>query len=251
MNPAVWPLQPYCGPGPEPAEIWLRWNFDPVLLAVLAAVTLGLMFRPGVSPRQRVWAGAGMVVLLIAFVSPLCALSSALFSARFVHHVLLIGIAAPLLVMAAPGPSPRLVRWLPFLVLIQAAAVWIWHAPAPYAWALSHPAAYWVMQAGLLVPALAFWSALRRATPAWGVGALAATMVQMGLLGALITFLPRAVYTPHFGVTAPWGLTALQDQQLAGLIMWAPAAALYLAVALVRLGLWLEAESRGPETVRS
>lgn len=251
MNPASWPLQPYCGPGPIPAELWLRWNLDPALLAALAALALGLMLRPGVSRSQRVWAAAAILVLIIAFVSPLCALSSALFSARVVHHVLLIGVAAPLLVMAAPAPSPRLAGWLPGLVLVQAVAVWVWHAPAAYAWALSHPAAYWVMQAGLLAPALLFWAALRRAAPAWGVGALAATMVQMGLLGALITFLPEAIYTPHFGVTTPWGLTALQDQQLAGLIMWAPAAALYLAVALVRLGLWLEAEARAPETVRS
>jgi len=56
----------------------------------------------------------------------------------------------------------------------------------------------------------------------------------MGLLGALITFAGAPLYAPHAVSTLAWGLTPLEDQQLAGLIMWAPAAVFYLAAALWR-----------------
>jgi putative membrane protein len=64
------------------------------------------------------------------------------------------------------------------------------------------------------------------------VAALLATTVLMGLLGALLTFAPVALYAPHTLTTAAWGLTPLEDQQTAGLIMWIPAAGVYLASAL-------------------
>ena len=71
-----------------------------------------------------------------------------------------------------------------------------------------------------------------RASPLAAIAALLATMVQMGVLGALITFAPSALYAPHWSTTAAWGLAPLEDQQLAGLVMWAPAAAAYLLAAL-------------------
>jgi putative membrane protein len=57
-------------------------------------------------------------------------------------------------------------------------------------------------------------------------------MVAMGLLGALITLSSVPLYAAHFATTAPWGLTPLEDQQIGGLIMWAPASAVYLVAAL-------------------
>ena len=56
--------------------------------------------------------------------------------------------------------------------------------------------------------------------------------VQMGFLGAVITFAPRPMYAPHFLTTIPWGLTPLQDQQLGGVVMWVPGCLAFLAVAL-------------------
>jgi putative membrane protein len=58
-------------------------------------------------------------------------------------------------------------------------------------------------------------------------------VAHMGLLGALIVFAPVAVYGPHLLTTAPWGLTALEDQQLAGLVMWTIGLAPYLGATLV------------------
>ncbi len=115
-------------------------------------------------------------------------------------------------------------------------AFWFWHAPAPYATALSDPLVYWVMQASLLGTATLLWRALLMpgAEPVSVTIAIVATVGQMGLLGALIAFAPAPLYAPHLATTEPWGLSPLADQQLAGLLMWVPGAIPYGFI-LVRL----------------
>jgi putative membrane protein len=73
-------------------------------------------------------------------------------------------------------------------------------------------------------------------------------MVQMGMLGALLVFAEAPVYAPHALTTAAWGLTQLQDQQLAGLTMWAPAAGIYLVAALVLVARWIGPD-RSPQSL--
>ena len=63
--------------------------------------------------------------------------------------------------------------------------------------------------------------------------------MQSGLLGALMTFAPYPWYASYTATTAAWGLTALEDQQLAGVIMWVPAGTIYLVATLVLLGVRL------------
>ncbi len=53
--------------------------------------------------------------------------------------------------------------------------------------------------------------------------------------GALITFAPRALYTPHLLTTAAWNLTPLQDQQLGGAIMWVPGCVLFFIISMLIL----------------
>ena len=65
--------------------------------------------------------------------------------------------------------------------------------------------------------------------------ALLATMVAMGALGALLTFSGTALYAPHWMTTQIWGMTPLEDQQIAGIIMWAPASLIYLLAAMAIL----------------
>ena len=231
MTPAAGWI-PYCGPAPTPGD-W-RWNLDPALLFVLAAATVLLVWR--CRGRERALGLAAMAVLAIVFVSPLCAISSALFSMRTVHHVLLVTVAAPLIAWALPR---RPVGSLTLATAAQAVIFWSWHAPAAYGAALSNDLIYWAMQASLLVSAVWFWGGIRRAAAPSAVGHLLVAMVAMGLLGALLTFAEQAVYAPHLMTTQAWGFTPLEDQQAAGLIMWAPAAAIYLAAALLVLGRWI------------
>src|SRR5271169_1742649 len=89
----------YCGPAATPADLLTRWNLDPLLLAALAA--LAIVIATGRLANARAGWGA-LALVAVIFISPLCALSSALFSARVLHHVLLIAGVAPLLVLAVP-----------------------------------------------------------------------------------------------------------------------------------------------------
>ena len=210
----------YCGPAPLPADIWLRWNFDPVLLLALGSLAFA-------ARRSRVGALAA-AVLAVAFVSPLCALSAALFSARVVHHVLLIAVAAPLLALA--WPTAR-VRSPTVPLLVSTMVLWAWHWPPAYDWALSNVAVYWVMQATLLGSAFAFWQAVLQNGQSLGASLLAVLggYMQMALLGALLTFAPEALYAIHMVAPLDWGFTPLGDQQLGGLIMWVPAGLPFVA----------------------
>lgn len=222
-----------------PVDWWTRWNWDPWLLAALAAgaaagAWLAYARRP---PRRAIAsAAAAWLLLVLLFVSPLCALTTALFAARVVHHVLLFAVAAPLLAVAGaallPGPGGR--RLLLAAFLVHLAAVWVWHAPAPYAAALASDGIYWLMQLTLLGSGLLFWQVALspRTDRLAALLLLLGTMAHMGLLGALITFAPQALYAPHALTTMPWGLTQLADQQLGGLVMWVPAALPYLAAAV-------------------
>lgn len=181
------------------------------------------------------------------FVSPLCAWSSALFSVRVVHHIALTTIVAPLLAAAlAPAALARLPGGLGGWTAAHVVLLWMWHAPPLYAAALGNDAIFWAMQLSLIASATGYWAAIRRAEAPGAVIALLLAMVAMGLLGALITFAGAPLYAPHLVSTFAWGLDPLEDQQLAGLIMWAPAALLYLFAALYLLGRYIARAERAP-----
>ncbi|WP_378235150.1 cytochrome c oxidase assembly protein [Aquincola agrisoli] len=236
---------PYCGEAPGP-EAWLsRWNFDPVLGAFLLLAAVALLHSPAaraLPPVRRRSLGGAWALTVLLYVSPLCALSSTFFTVRVVHHIALVLLVAPLL---AHGMAP----WLrgarvPLWTATAAATVvfWVWHAPAPYAAALSSDALYAVMQLTLLISAVAFWLGVRQSQPTAAMGAILATTVQMGLLGALIMFAARALYAPHFASMLSWGISPLEDQQLAGLLMWAPGSMAYLVAAMCIGWRWLRSE---------
>ena len=221
---------------------WLsRWNLDPWLLAAVFLAT-AIWYSHGDRSRP-VPTVAALLLCFVLFVSPFCALTSALFSARVAHHVVLTAVVAPLLVAVSQRRS-RSSRTLLLSTTLHALVFWFWHAPQAYAWALSSDAVYWAMQVTLLGSAVAFWRAVRDAQVTAAIGALLATMVQMGLLGALITFAGSPLYLPHLATTGAWSLSAIDDQQLGGLIMWAPAAGFYLAAAVVLTARWFAVEQR-------
>ncbi len=220
----------YCGPAPTPASLVWAWNLD--VYAVALCLLLGGL-HVARERQGRGFLAGGIGVLLILFISPLCALTVALFSARVAHHVLLVAVAAPLLALAFPSRSGRDLP-LTWPVALHAVVLWFWHVPDVYAAAIHDPAPYWAMQISLLGTAFLLW---RRVLAARQAGAallaLLATVIQMGMLGALLTFAQQPLYRPHFMTTGPFGLSPLEDQQLAGLIMWVPAALPWLVAALL------------------
>ncbi|MEL0211004.1 MAG: cytochrome c oxidase assembly protein, partial [Novosphingobium sp.] len=119
--------------------------------------------------------------------------------------------------------------------VVQTAILWAWHVPALYDRALSSSFVFWIMQLSILLSAAAWWASVRKAAALEATAGLLAQMVQMGLLGALLVFTGRAVYAPHWLTTSAWGLTPLEDQQIAGLVMWVVGGGAYLAIASAML----------------
>ncbi|ACL57326.1 cytochrome c oxidase assembly protein [Methylobacterium nodulans] len=244
------------------------------LSAVLFLVgTLRLWRRAGHGRGVRRWQvvcfWSGWTVLALALLSPLHWLGERLFTAHMIEHELLMAVAAPLLVLARPGSTMLWalpVRWrapaggiarLPILggmwravsaplpaTLLHALALWAWHMPGLYDLVLVNAFAHWLQHLSFLLSALLFWWALLRG-PARirGYGAsflyLFLTSLHTGLLGVLLTMSPRLWYPRQVAAAAEWGLTPLEDQQLAGLVMWVPAGLVYAVAALALAGLWI------------
>lgn len=273
----------HSGNVPAPATLWRTFSLDPFVLLPLAFVSFAYV-RGRSSGRRAMHAkrrarsglafGLGMVVLVLSLVSPLDALSEALFSIHMLQHLLLTVVAAPLLAFARVGPS--ILRALPvrariavvrlrsvlrrragglghpvFLASIHLLALWAWHAPPLYEAALRDPALHALEHACFFGTSLLLWMAIRRAlvrdrAESLGIAFVVfVTAIQSGVLGALITLAPMPWYPSHAGGLEGWGRSPLEDQQLAGLLMWIPSSIVYLAAVLALAGRFLEASS-GP-----
>jgi len=230
---------PYCGLPATPQSLWGRWNLDPWMIGALVAALLvyGAWARSRPVPALRQGAAvAGWAVFAALLVSPICALSVALFSVRVFEHMALTVIAAPLIALGLPG-GPGLARSATLAAGMFAAALWTWHAPGPYAFSFHGAGPFWLMELSLGLTALWLAAALiaARHEPGRLLAAGAATTGQMGLLGALITFAPQPLYPVHALTTQVFGLTPLDDQALGGAVMWVPAGV--ALAALFALGL--------------
>jgi len=262
----------------------MAWNFDPWLLIPLGVTTLiyikgvwSIWQRAGVgrgiSLRRYISFVSGILVLIIALVSPLDALSSALFSAHMTQHLVLILVVAPLLVMsdiplallcALPRRRAQVVGqgWNQSQTLshiwhiisspvsawfLFALALWVLHVPAFYEAALQDETIHTLEHFGFLVTAMLFWWVLLKPSKqkhlhyGMAIPYLFTTVLHSGILGALMTFTSRPWY-PYYGERAiTWGLTPLQDQQLAGLIMWIPGGAAFTLLTIGFFASWLRA----------
>jgi putative membrane protein len=250
-----------------PHDLWSAWSLEPAVLAGLGVIALlyakgmsRLRARSSRRPRARrletVAFWAGWATLAVALVSPLHPLGEALVSGHMAQHELIMALAAPLLVLGRPlvvtlwGLSPRARRvvggWVSVLRpvwralsrlevawLLHAVAIVCWHLPGLYQRTLDSDLIHGLQHSSFLLTALLFWwsvlpGAVLRGRHGAAMLSLFATMVYTGGLGALLT-LGRAVWYPAYGEAATlWGLTPLEDQQLAGLIMWVPGGLSYL-----------------------
>jgi putative membrane protein len=257
-----------------------RFTFDPMVTVPLGVSLLlfltgvvRLWNRGGPGSGIRHWQvrcfTAGWAMLVLALVTPLHWLGERLFAAHMVEHELLMIGAAPLLVVARPFPAfvwalPKL--WRPrvglFLkavaatlpwraamdarvaTLIHGVAIWVWHLPQAFASALANPWVHWLQHMSFLLSAIVFWWALFRDRRREGVAVmmLFVTALHSGLLGILLTLARRPLYPAQITVDG-WGLTPLEDQQAAGLLMWIPPGFVYLAAALALIALWIRRPS--------
>lgn len=211
----------------------------------------------------------GWLLLFGALVSPLHWLGERLFVAHMSEHEIIMALAAPLLAVARPVggmiwafPSSlrpgvgsfgrsrlwRLSgRWLTdpaIATALHGCVLWMWHSPALYDAALRSSIVHWAQHVSFLASALLFWWALlqgRARRRGYGVAVFYffATALHSGFLGILLTFARAPIYPLQTSAAPQWELTPLEDQQLAGLIMWVPAGLVYAVAALALAGLWI------------
>ncbi|MEU2635485.1 cytochrome c oxidase assembly protein [Micromonospora fulviviridis] len=229
-------------------------------------------------PAWRVAAfGTGLLCVLAAQDGPLAAAADRSFAGHMTQHMLLLLGAGPLLAAGAAGlpltlacpPTPR--RWLARLraagpmrwlrrpaVLaitaggIQAVVLWFWHLPAPYLAAEQQPVLHAAEHACFLGSAWLLWAPLlgaprHRLPVPVAMLLLIGTMLPASALGATLTFAPHPLYP-----VPVLGPDPLADQQLAGLLMWAPMDVAVLAATLTAFLRWLVGLQRQrPERVTS
>ncbi len=224
--------------------------------------------RRGLHAQEITAFAAGLGVLAIALVSSLHEASEHLFSAHMIQHELMMAVAAPLLVLGKPmivmlwaipirarrilGHASQSAIWRntwqvlsrPFDAwLIHALVIWGWHIPSLFQATLHSDAVHALQHASFLGSALLFWWAIihprRRADLGLSIIYLFTTAVHTAILGALMVFARTPWYPEYANGAAAWGLSAMEDQQLAGLIMWIPAGLVYLVAALLIVRRWL------------
>lgn len=274
--------------GPTAGNEVLAGLLAMLLAAALALLAAGygrgvheLWARRGlgrVLPGWRVVAfGTGLLCVLVAQDGPLAVAAERSFAGHMTQHMLLLLGAGPLLAAGAAGlpltlacpPAPR--RWLARLraagpvrrlrrpaVLtitaggIQSAVLWFWHLPVPYVTAERQPVVHAVEHACFVGAAWFLWAPLigaprhRLPVPA-GMLLLIGTMLPASALGAVLTFAPRPIYP-----VPVLGPDPLADQQLAGLLMWAPMDVAVLVATLTAFLRWLvRLQRQRPERVTS
>ena len=227
----------------------------------------------GIRPWQTAAYAAGWLSLAGALLSPLHWFGERLFTLHMVEHEIVMAISAPLLVLARAGgafawalPAAlrrpvwrvgriRPLRWAwngltaPLVAtILHGAAIWVWHVPALFDATVLHVGIHRLQHLSFFVTALLFWWALlRRSQPGPAAVHVFITMIHTGILGALLTFAPRVLYGAQTARSNLWGLTPLEDQQLAGLVMWVPAGTVYAGAALAFLALWVRRSGRASE----
>ena len=257
------------------------WTVDPLVMALLSlsaglfgAGTLRIWRRAGpgrgVSPAQVATYAAGWLLLAGALISPLHALGEHIFTFHMIEHEIVMAAAAPLLVLSRPLGAfvwalPR--RWrigvgrfgkrrgtrrlwqgltgMTAGTVSHGAAIWLWHLPSAFEAALADETLHRLQHASFLVTGLLFWHALRTGgAPGRAVWHLFVTMIHMSILGALIALSPRVLYRMQTEGAGWLGMTPLEDQQLAGLVMWIPAGTVYAGAALLFAALWIRPSGR-------
>ena len=223
---------------------------------------------------------SGLAVMAVALLSPVDGVGDSLFWMHMVQHLLLTLVGPPLLVAGRPTvvflwACPRPVRrrlgrlWSgvglgkPVLALLDPRMVWlvftanflVWHLPGPFEFALGHEDIHELEHASFVLTGLMFWSVILAPAPrpGWnrqpiGFGARLLFLIGNGVLtgfpGALMVLAPRALYPIQALRSAEWGLSGLEDQQIAGAIMWVIGGFLYLCAGSWLFMRWLDEADR-------
>ena len=248
------------------------WTFAPIVLLALAAYLGIYVWRWRISraeggPRAApvgkliLWI-TGIACLFIALVSPVDRLGEQLASMHMVQHLLIADLAPIALTLALTKhilrPATRRIQGIEkaagpfghpaFGVVAYVAAMWAWHIPFMYEAALKHDSVHVLEHLCFAAAGLLYWwhllSPIRSRMRMAGMGPIlymASTKILVGFLGVLLAFAPELLYSYDWSGTK-WGLTPLDDQHVAGLVM-ALEQSIVMGIALAYLFVRMLAES--------
>ncbi len=261
----------------------LSWTLSPIVLTgvvLVGAVYVRrwLQVRRGASERRahdaplwRLLCFAGsLLVTLAALVSPLDSLADQLFFFHMIQHVLLLD-AAPILAILGftkviLRPLTRTVSELErkagplahpaIAVFLYVSVIWAWHIPAAYDLAVRHSGVHVLEHLSFLAVGSLYWwhllSPIRARLRLDGMGPvvyMASTKLFVGALGMGLAFAPSTLYPYYAHHARVWGISALSDQGIAGLVM-AVEQSIVMGVALAVLFMHALAESERAEQRR-
>jgi putative membrane protein len=252
----------------------LSWALEPV--PIIAAVALGGLYvtrwrAVRASPhRDRdapVWRlccfGGALVLALAALISPLDSLADELFFMHMIQHVVLLDLVPILAIVGLTRvllrPATRAIGELErragviahpvFAVVLYVAVIWGWHIPAAYDDALHHNAVDLLEHTTFLLAGSLYWwhllSPIRARMRLGGLGPvvyMGSTKLLVGALGMGLAFAPSALYAYYEHRARVWGISAVSDQSLAGILM-AVEQSIVMGIALVVLFVRALAES--------
>lgn len=248
--------------GMEPSP----WTWDPAWdeLAAAAAVTAAYALavrRYGASPLRLAAFAASQLLVLAVFVTPIGTLSlNYLLSAHLFQNVALAEWAPALAVL---GVSPAIARALarhrvvralthPFVALpFWLGTYGVWHIPAVYDAALRNGALLHLEHANYFLAGLMLWWPVFQAEPHDLSSARKAVYVFAAFLlaspvGLFLALLPEPIYAFYEEAPRIWGISALTDQQIAGVIMAGTEAVVFFAVFAVYVLRFLAEEADDP-----
>jgi putative membrane protein len=257
----------------RPHDLWTAWEFPAGI--VIPLILSAFLYAKGVMrSRRRSLAqiaafAVGWITLSLSLVSPIHPLGEVLFSVHMLQHTILMLIGAPLLVLGRPlvpflfalplnwrkglgkwtsaawfVSGWRLLSGALFASMLQGAILWLWHIPALYQRTLESDLVHSVQHLSFLFSALLFWWVVIQKGYGTGIFHVFATAVHTSVLGALMALAPSVWYPLYADRTEPWGLSPIEDQQLAGLVMWVPGGVIYLGAALALLFFWIRQSDR-------
>ena len=222
-----------------------HWTLDPLQLLPLALLSVAygmrvrtLRRRGRPPPAWRIALFAfGIALLVIALASPIAYYAEELsFMFHMIQHVLL-GDLAPLALLG--GLTGPILRPLLFVVHplrhvfhpLGALAVWAlllyaWHLPVLYEAALHHDAVHALEHAAFFAGGIVMWAPVLETVPMpewFGTGAkmgyVAVVRAVETILGNVFIWANTAFYDFYSGVARPWGMSAVDDQRVAGSVM--------------------------------
>lgn len=267
--------------GSHPHTESLGWTLSPELLIPLGLALIiylvgwtRLSKRASIPVRPALFL-SGWTVLALSLVSPLHEAGERSFTMHMIEHELIMlpatlllaassaggvlawGLPRPLrLALAGGWKSPLRSFWRRLTepvtaTAIQGAVMWAWHAPPLFDRALDGFGWHVAQHACFFVSSLLFWWAMlhpRERGSGYGVSAacLFATSLIGGALGALMSFSSSPWYADYaaMGMTGI-GLDPVNDQRLAGLIMWIPGGLVHGSAALTMFYKWLKVSEGG------